>query len=317
MARRTFGNRWEVIAPLDEGGQGWVYEVKDLTGTYAGRAVLKRLKNLDRLDRFEREIAAIRDLDHPGIPDILDFSLHDPAYYVAPLYPGRSIDQSAPLEPLPALALFIAICEVVEFAHSRGVVHRDIKPENIVLRPDGTPVLLDFGLCYLEDDSRLTATTEQVGSRYYVAPELEGGRLSAVTKVVDTYSLGKLLYFLLTNQVLRRESFLDNDIVDILGDPQLQYINERIFRISIVDDPSKRAQVSVLRSRATTIRRLLREHRYPGREGSVCRFCGEGKYIRLHPKTLRVREPGIETNRTYEAIYCEVCGNMQWFIPKE
>lgn len=212
--RKVFSNRWEVVEHISEGGQSWVYEVRDLTSAWTDRAVLKRLKNHNRLSRFEREIKATKALDHPSIAKIVDYSLEDPAFYVTPLYEGATLREIAPLDTLTAIDLFIEICEAIAYAHAKGVTHRDIKPENIILKKNQRVVVLDFGLCYLEDEDRLTETMEQVGSRFYMAPELEAGRAHAVTDLVDSYSLGKLLYFLLVGRDLHRESFSgENNLV--------------------------------------------------------------------------------------------------------
>jgi hypothetical protein len=156
---------------------------------------------------------------------------------------------------------------------------------------------------------------EQVGSRFCTAPEMAAGRAQTVTPLVDLSSLGKLLYFLLSNRDLHRESYSgENNLVSILGDKQLDYLNQFIFPVSVEFDARKRVPVAELMRRTRVIRRLVEEHFYPGREGSKCRFCGIGEYVGTVPKTLRVREPGIETNRTSETVVCNQCGNLQWFV---
>src|SRR5262245_40118918 len=107
---KMFANRWEVVEQISEGGQSWIYEVRDLTGAWTGRAVLKRLKNHNRLRRFEREIEATKALDHPSIATILDYSLTDPAFYVSPYYEGRTLRSLAPLDTIRAIDLFILVC---------------------------------------------------------------------------------------------------------------------------------------------------------------------------------------------------------------
>ena len=173
-----FGDRWKVVRQIGEGCQAWIYEVQDVSRSHEGPAILKRLKNHNRLGRFEREIKATNALNHPAIPQIIDYSLKKPAFFVTPIYRGSNLKQIAPLAALPAIDIFIQICEVIAYAHSQGVVHRDIKPENILFTFDGKVVVLDFGLSYFleEDEDRLTETMEQVGSRFFIAPELEAGR---------------------------------------------------------------------------------------------------------------------------------------------
>jgi len=111
-----------------------------------------------------------------------------------------------------ALELFQSVCSATAHAHANGVIHRDIKPANVFLRnKTGPAVLGDFGLAFIEDQSpRITETDEVVGPRTFIAPELEDGRLEDVTSKCDIYSLGKLLYWLLSNgRVFSREKHRD------------------------------------------------------------------------------------------------------------
>jgi serine/threonine protein kinase len=269
------------------------------------------------LARFEREIKATKALDHPSIARVVDYSLADPAFYVSPYYEGTCLRSVAPLNTVAAINLFIAICEAMVYAHSKGVIHRDIKPDNIIRKNDGSVVVVDFGLCYLQDEDRLTETMEQVGSRFYMAPEMEAGKAHLVTALADSYSLGKLLYFLLSGRDLHRESYsAENDLVNVLSNKQLEYLNQFLFPVSVTADASKRVPAAELMERALLVRRLVEEHFYPGREGSRCRLCGIGEYVRNARPTLRVKEGSLETNRTYETVVCNHCGNLQWFLPK-
>ncbi|MFI5322988.1 MAG: protein kinase [Thermodesulfobacteriota bacterium] len=104
--------------------------------------------------------------------------------------------------------MFQQICEGVAYAHTKGVIHRDLKPDNIFLRTRKGPVVVgDFGICYLEQDGkRITLTDEAVGPRNFIAPELEDGRLELISTKCDVYSLGKILYWLLSGgKIFSRE----------------------------------------------------------------------------------------------------------------
>jgi len=316
----VFGNRWQVIDSLGEGGQGWVYRVRDTQTANDDAFVLKRLKNHSRLARFEREISAAIRLQHEGICQVVDFSLDSPAFLVMPFVSGKRLAEMGPVPPLEAMQLFSALCDIVHYAHQASVVHRDLKPDNILVRDDSQVVILDFGLCYFADEEeRLTETMEQVGSRFYIAPELESGRATTVTAKADVYSLGKILYFLLSGKHLAREKLVgENDLVRINSDPQLEYVNRRILEPALAEAPQKRPDAAGLRRTAENVARLIREHYYPGIAGSQCRFCGDGHYQQLgHHVSLNVWEnTHISGAQELVLVKCDSCGNVQWFTVK-
>lgn len=110
--------------------------------------------------------------------------------------------------------MFIVIANAVNHAHSQRVVHRDLKPANIFLQtPTFRPLVGDFGLCYVQDDGddeRQTDLEEAVGPRFFMAPELEDGRADVIAPSADVYSLGKLLYWMLTGRIFSREKLRDD-----------------------------------------------------------------------------------------------------------
>ncbi|MBA2749461.1 MAG: protein kinase [Tatlockia sp.] len=161
ISKIPYGNRWETVNSVGEGGQSHVFLVKDLNGE-SEHCILKRLKNFDRIERFKKEIKAGQELEHPNIAPILDYSLDPkPAYFVTKYYRGKTLTEIAPLEPLHALAIFADICDTIAYAHEKGVFHRDLKPDNIILEENKKPIILDFGIChFVDDDNRLTETSK-------------------------------------------------------------------------------------------------------------------------------------------------------------
>lgn len=316
MSPKIFNERWQILNQVGEGGQGLIYEVKDITEEYKKKAVLKRLKNQSRIERFKKEIEAYKTLDNPSIPKLIDYSLESPAFFVIPLIDGEPLATFAPYKKIEALDIFIQLCEVVEYAHSKGIIHRDLKPDNVLLDSNSKIYVIDFGLSYfIEDDTRLTEEMEQVGSRFYIAPEMESGKADNVDGKVDVYGLGKILYFLLTGtQVSRENCFNENSPAIKKDDPQLDYVTNHILKFSVCENPSERKNVAELREKARIVRRLIFEHYYPGREGSQCRFCGVGEYQNEARLLINLKEGTLTHSKPFTTLFCSNCGHIDWFI---
>ncbi|MCA9796502.1 MAG: serine/threonine protein kinase, partial [Candidatus Eremiobacteraeota bacterium] len=196
--------RYQVEAMLGSGGMGAVYLARD---RQSGEAVaIKQIHpgaDRDMRGRFAREAATLLELRHPGIPDISDFFEQDGVDYLAMDYiEGQSLAARVEEGPLPlaqALLYCLGICDVLCYLHNREVplVHRDIKPHNIVLRPDGTVVLVDFGMAR---DLANAATKTMVGTLAYAPLEQLQGHPEPRS---DLYALGATLYELITGEVPR------------------------------------------------------------------------------------------------------------------
>ena len=206
---KIYDNRWRFIKNIGAGGQGSVAMVSDETGTIPGELALKRLINADsqeRKARFERETKALEDLDHPNILKIhhkqLDPPKDEKPFFVAEYCSGGSLQERGAgsfKDKVPEAAeVLIPIVRALEAAHSKGIFHRDCKPPNILFRADGTPVLGDFGICYAEDGALVTLSDEGVGSKNFIAPEMESGGTGDVSEVIDAYSLAKVLYWMVS-----------------------------------------------------------------------------------------------------------------------
>lgn len=221
--------------------------MQDSTKEFEGEFVLKQLINPKRLARFETEIAAITKLSaHPHVIDLVDHGAFREAG--KPTYVMRKADMALDKylvernpSTLDRLAMFDQILSGIEHIHASQIIHRDIKPENILVIGD-TPVISDFGLCLIQEaDTRNTPTWEVVGPRYYMAPELADGRSLEVTTKADVYSLGKLLYFMLSRgKVFDREKTFQSDFnLRALRDERYR-IFEEVFRCSIAESVHER-----------------------------------------------------------------------------
>lgn len=218
MASSKYG-RWKLLRGLGGGGQSDVFAVEDGSGELLGSFALKRLRDLSRLDRFRREIAALQSLSHPNIVRVVDYRIPEkggedtPAYLVMPLASEGDANRRLPLfkdsiEAVTTVSLQIALA--LKAAHAANVIHRDIKPGNILFPSVGLDIwLADFGICRIESDETPTPDGAVMGPRRFSAPEIEAGNATEVSHTVDIYSLGQLIYFLLSGgRVFHREDVL-------------------------------------------------------------------------------------------------------------
>lgn len=198
-----------VLRELGRGGMGQVLLAWDPRRgeLVAVKTLLDRATGSARA-RLEREAKLLADLDHPGIAALHEAVFDGPGapYLVMELVRGRPlssfVDEDEPMEPRRAAGLVAELARAVGAAHARGVVHRDLKPQNVMLREDGRPVVLDFGLARSEQGSTidLTRTGTVVGTLAYLAPEQIGDAKHADARA-DVYALGGILYTCLTGRV--------------------------------------------------------------------------------------------------------------------
>jgi serine/threonine protein kinase len=209
------GTRWQIVEkqPIGRGGQGHAYLVKDRQQETDQLFVAKVLNgaNLNtespRWKRLEHEVEVARSFEHPNVIRLVD-SGHTATssfpFFVMPLYQGGSLDneQRQKLgDPASIFEFFAEICDGVAYVHSKGIVHRDLKPANILLDALKRPIVGDFGLCFRFEAESLTEPMEVATARWFGAPELRDGHCEEPPLSSDVYSLGKLLYWLLSGNV--------------------------------------------------------------------------------------------------------------------
>ena len=206
--------RYRVEALLGEGGMSIVYLAVRADDAYRQKVALKILRHgaerPDMAARFRRERQILASLEHPGIARLLDGGTTETGqpYLIMEYIEGVPIDSHCDqcrLSLDARIDLFREVCAAVQYAHQNLVVHRDIKPSNILVTAGGVPRLLDFGIAKLLDGAKLpstdatTATGQRLMTPRYASPEqVEGG---AITTATDVYSLGVLLYLLLTGHL--------------------------------------------------------------------------------------------------------------------
>jgi serine/threonine-protein kinase len=207
----SFGD-YRLLEELGQGGMGIVYRAQEAGG---GRIVaLKRLlrgassSSHDR-QRFQLEGLAASRLAHPHIVPILQVGECDEQpFFTMPFVEGTTLARRLAEGPLPGLEaarLLVPVCRAIQHAHDRGILHRDLKPSNILIDRQGHPYVSDFGLAKQLDasvDGPLTPSGAMVGTPSYMAPEQAGdaGRRSPLGPRCDVYSLGAILYQMLTGR---------------------------------------------------------------------------------------------------------------------
>jgi len=204
---------YDIIELVGEGGMGIVYKArqKSLKRIVALKVLKEKVKRSEyEVKMFKREAKALANLKHPAIVPIFDSGVtQEGVYYFAMEYAeGLPLDEYCKEKQLSIqdkLRLFVKICDGVNYAHQRSIIHRDLKPSNIIINGEGNPKILDFGLAKIirKDEnvsSVITLPGMIIGTLQYMSPEQTLGDPSAIDGRTDVYSLGVMLYEVLTGQ---------------------------------------------------------------------------------------------------------------------
>ena len=219
LARGTTVGPYRILRQIGQGGMSTVYLAERADDTFPRRVAVKLvrpgLESEELLERLRTERRILASLDHPYVSRLFDGGTLHPSgsdglpYFVMEYVEGVAVDDYCEHNQLSVderLELFGKICESVHYAHQNLVIHRDIKPSNILVTAAGDPKLLDFGIAKLLNPELVgglesTATWQRILTPNYASPEQIRGKL--ITTATDVYSLGVLLYQLLTGSLPR------------------------------------------------------------------------------------------------------------------
>jgi serine/threonine protein kinase len=199
--------RYELEELVGSGGMSSVYRAHDrlLERTVALKILHEQFTRDDGyVERFRREARAVAQLAHPNIVTVIDRGEQDGRQFIVFEYvDGMNLKelmtQEGPVSPREAIELALQVARGLSFAHDNGLVHRDVKPQNVLLDADGRAKVTDFGIAHAVDVDGMTITGTIMGTSNYIAPEQARGQ--PVDEQTDVYSLGCVLYELLTGEV--------------------------------------------------------------------------------------------------------------------
>ncbi len=280
---RRFGD-YELVSEIARGGMGVVYKARQLAlnRTVALKMILAgQLASDTDVQRFYREARTAAVLQHPHIVAIHDVGAHDGQHFFSMDYvEGRSLAdlvRDHPLPPREAARLVAQIAAAIQYAHEQGVLHRDLKPSNVLIDRAGQPRVTDFGLARpLEADKGLTASGAILGTPSYMPPEQASADRGKMGPASDVYSLGAVLYELVTGRPpFRAATPLDTVLQVLSAEPAAP----RVLNPAVGRD----LETIILKCLAKEP-----ENRYP-----TARALAEDLQAYLDGRAIRARRPGL------------------------
>jgi beta-lactam-binding protein with PASTA domain/predicted Ser/Thr protein kinase len=297
--------RYRVVARIGSGGMADVYCAEDLQ---LGRNVALKVlhsrfaEDAEFRERFRREARSAAGLQHQNVVSIYDRGEWDGNYYIAMEYlEGRTlkeiVQREGPLAPERAMDLTVQVLRATRFAHRRGIIHRDIKPHNVIVDEEDRAKVTDFGIARAAGASDMTQTGSIMGTAQYLSPEQAQGH--AVSEPSDLYSVGIMLYELLTGRV----PFDGESAVTIA----LKHVNERPVPPSMIN-PAVPPELE-----GVVLRALEKDERYRFPDADSFIAALEHARAALRPGPV-VEEAVVYPAPTYEELYEEEAAGRRWWL---
>jgi eukaryotic-like serine/threonine-protein kinase len=208
VSGEVIADRYELEELVGTGGMSSVYRARDrLLERYVALKVMHPhyADDAEYVERFRHEARSVAQLSHPHIVTVIDRGEDGGQQFIVFEYVDgenlkQFVERTGPLPTRRAVELALAIADALAFAHEHGLVHRDVKPQNVLLTPDGDAKVTDFGIARsLDVEHGMTQTGTVLGTSNYLSPEQASGKTTTAT--TDVYSLGVVLYELLTAEV--------------------------------------------------------------------------------------------------------------------
>src|SRR5437764_6472610 len=212
---------YEILEEIGRGGMGVIYRARQQHSrriVAVKRILAHDVNSHETLVRFRREAEAVASLDHPNILPIYEVSESEQGlpYFSMKYAMGGSLRAALPTlraKPREGVRLMAKVARAIAYAHGKGVLHRDLQPGNILLDENAEPMVSDFGLAkWLDQTSDLTRTLETLGTPGYIAPEQAECPADKLTCAADIYSLGAILFYLLTG----RPPFVGPNVLSVI-----------------------------------------------------------------------------------------------------
>src|SRR5438132_4204243 len=310
---------YEILEESGRGGMGVIYRARQQHSrriVAVKRILAHEVNSHETLVRFRREAEAVASLDHPNILPIHEISESEEGlpFFSMKYAEGGSLRAAAPTlraKPRECARLMAKVARGIAYAHGKGILHRDLQPGNILLDGSSEPMVSDFGLAkWLNEGSALTRTLERLGTPGYIAPEQAECPAAELTSAADIYSLGAILFYLLTG----RPPFVGPNVLSVIHQaaatpaprlrslaPSLDRDLETIVGRSLESDP--RARYQSAKALAEDLEHWL--HHEPIRARRTGVFTRGRKWVRRNPTTTMLVASLISLGAAVSVMFWE------------